>query len=202
MKQNKNHPFEKTLSVNAENISIGLDFSEYISWAEFLLNPRRLRGSDFLMRWSQGVWSEHRLMYSINEQTNFYAVPYGPSSAAPHDNVREFELHFERLDAAGLGKVKKPDLLIFKNSEKDNVDEIIRKSGGVEELPFLKEETMKELISKALVGIECENSLWVAQKMPDFQSKFTSQKRLDGKLGLKNLPYYQPSLLKKKTDSR
>ena len=24
----------------------------------FLVNPRRLRGSDFLMRWAQGRWSE------------------------------------------------------------------------------------------------------------------------------------------------
>lgn len=185
MRQNKNHPFEKILLVEMENLTIKLDYPDYISWAEFLLNPRRLRGSDFLMRWSQGVWSEHRLTQSINEQTNFYAIPYGPSSAAPHDNVREFELYFERLEDAGLGKVKRPDLLIFNKSEKDNIDEIIKKSGGIEELPFLKEDTMRELISKALVGIECENSLWVAQKMPDFQSKFTPQKRLGGKEGLK-----------------
>jgi len=25
---------------------------------DFLINPRRLRGSDFLMRWAQGRWSE------------------------------------------------------------------------------------------------------------------------------------------------
>ncbi len=25
---------------------------------DFVINPRRLRGSDFLMRWSQGRWSE------------------------------------------------------------------------------------------------------------------------------------------------
>lgn len=199
MKQNKNHAFEKALSVTTENISIKLDFPKYVSWAEFLLNPRRLRGSDFLMRWSQGVWSEHRLTKSINEQTNFYAIPYGPSSVAPHDNVREFELYFERLEGAGLGKVKRPDLLIFNKSDRDRVDEIVKSYGGIEELPFLKEDTMKLLISKALVGIECENSLWVGKKMPDFQSELTPQKRLGGKAGLKKAAVL-PTIIIKEED--
>lgn len=92
------HPFERILSIFAEDIVLEFRGFPNLPWDDFLLNPRRLRGSDFLMRWSQGVWSEHRLTQSINEQTKFYAIPYGPSSAAPHDNIRKFELYFESLN--------------------------------------------------------------------------------------------------------
>ena len=123
------HPFERILSIFAEDIVLEFKEFPHLPWDDFLLNPRRLRGSDFLMRWSQGVWSEHRLTQSINEQTKFYAIPYGPSSAAPHNNVREFELYFERLEEAGLGKIKRPDLLIFNKSDKDVVDRIVKSYG-------------------------------------------------------------------------
>lgn len=52
------HPFETALSVQAVDIERLLGLETPIDWLEFWLNPRRLRGSDFLMRWSQGVWSE------------------------------------------------------------------------------------------------------------------------------------------------
>lgn len=50
--------FETVLSVPLEDIEVKLRVCPPIPWADFFLNPRRLRGSDFLMRWSQGVWSE------------------------------------------------------------------------------------------------------------------------------------------------
>ena len=53
------HPFEKILSVSIQEIELELRGIKEISWADFWLNPRRLRGSDFIMRWTQGVWSEH-----------------------------------------------------------------------------------------------------------------------------------------------
>lgn len=40
------------------------------------------------------------------------------------------------------------------------------------------------MLDKALIAVECENSLWVAEKMPDFNTPLKSQKRLNGKLGL------------------
>jgi len=49
------HPFEQVLSVNKEDIALELHGFQQIPWADFWLNPRRLRGSDFLMPWSQGV---------------------------------------------------------------------------------------------------------------------------------------------------
>ncbi len=80
------------------------------------------------MRWSQGVWSEKRLIDSINTTDKFYAIAYGPSSTAPANDVRAFELYFERLEAAGIGYIKRPDLLVFKVSDKSFVDDFVNKS--------------------------------------------------------------------------
>ena len=178
------HLFERVLSVSTENFELELRGIREIDWADFWLNPRRLRGSDFLMRWSQGVWSEKRLIDATNKTGLFYAIPYGPSGTAPTNDVRAFELYFERLDTAGLGNIKRPDLLIFKFIDKPFVDKFIEDIGGEEELPFIMENKLRELISKAIIAVECENSLWVAEKMPDYNTPMKAQKRLGGKLGL------------------
>ena len=178
------HPFERELSVSIADIELELRAIKEIAWADFWLNPRRLRGSDFLMRWSQGVWSEKRLIDAINKTNQFYAIPYGPSGTAPTDDVRAFELYFERLEAAGLGNIKRPDLLVFKISDKPFVDNFLADIGGEEELPFITEVKLQDLIAKAIIAVECENSLWVAEKMPAYNLPMKPQKRLGGKLGL------------------
>lgn len=178
------HPFERVLSVSTEDIELELRGVKEISWADFWLNPRKLRGSDFLMRWSQGVWSEKRLIDATNKTNQFYAIPYGPSGTAPTDDVRAFELYFERLEAAGLGNIKRPDLLVFKIADKQFVDKFLAEIGGEEELPFITEDKLQDLVSKALIAVECENSLWVAEKMPFYNVPMKAQKRLGGKMGL------------------
>ena len=178
------HPFERALSVATEDIELELRGVTEISWADFWLNPRKLRGSDFLMRWSQGVWSEKRLIDATNKTNKFYAIPYGPSGTAPTNDVRAFELYFERLEAAGLGHIKRPDLLIYKIEDKAFVDNFIESIGGEEELPFITEDKLQPLILKAIIAVECENSLWVAEKMPAYNLPMKPQKRLGGKLGL------------------
>jgi hypothetical protein len=178
------HPFERVLLVSKEEIELELCGIKEINWANFLLNPRRLRGSDFLMRWSQGVWSEKRLIDAVAKTNHFFAIPYGPSGTAPTDDVRAFELYFERLEAAGLGNIKRPDLLVFKQIDKNFVDDFVLNIGGEEELPFIKEENLFDLVSKAIIAVECENSLWVSEKMPDFKTPLKAQRRLGGKLGL------------------
>jgi hypothetical protein len=177
------HPFEKILSVSPSDIALELRGLCDIDWADFWLNPRRLRGSDFLMRWSQGVWSEKRLTDAVNQTNGFFAIPYGPSSVAPDHDVRAFELYFERLEAAGLGRIKRPDLLIFKSQEKSFVDSFLAKMGGIGELPFHMESDLQPLIAKSVLAVECENSLWVAEKMPDFGKEMKPQKRMGGQLG-------------------
>lgn len=178
------HPFEKILLVAKDDIDLELRGLRELAWSDFWLNPRRLRGSDFLMRWSQGVWSEKRLIEAITQTDGFFAIPYGPSGTAPTDDVRAFELYFERLEQAGLGNIKRPDLLIFDRSNKTFVDSFLNGIGGYQELPFIPEEALDEFIQKALIAVECENSLWVAEKMPDYGKLLKPQKRLEGKPGL------------------
>jgi len=177
------HPFERVLSISTADIEFEIRGVKEIAWADFWLNPRKLRGSDFLMRWSQGVWSEHRLTDSVNRTNQFYAIPYGPSGTAPDNDVKAFELYFERLEKAGLGNIKRPDLLIFKIADKIFVDKFLTKIGGVEELPFITEDKLQDLIQKAIIAVECENSLWVAEKMPFYNTPMKAQKRLGGKFG-------------------
>lgn len=139
------------------------------------------------MRWSQGVWSESRLVNAINKTGEYFALPYGPSGVAPDEDVRKFELYFERLEEAGLGKVKRPDLLIFRIADKAAILDLVAALGGEEELPFTKEShpDMLRLLSSAVVAVECENSLWRAKLMPDYGSPLKPQKRLNGMPGLR-----------------
>ena len=61
------HLFEKTLCVSLEEIEFQFKRQSLLPWSDFCLNPRRLSGSDFLMRWSQGMWSEERLIQTVLE---------------------------------------------------------------------------------------------------------------------------------------
>jgi len=170
-------------------------------WAEFLLNPRRLRGSDFLMRWSQGIWSEERLTQAVNATGRYFALPYGPSGTAPDNDVRAFELYFERLEKAGLGNIKRPDLLIYRTRDKARIDSAVKVLNGISELPFTPEDdpNMQVLLEHAIIAVECENSLWRAKQMPDYTSPFTPQKRLGGRYGLKKTAVV-PTIIIKEED--
>jgi len=148
------------------------------------------------MRWSQGVWSEHRVIEAVNDTKEFFAVEYGPSGTAPDDDVRAFELYFERLEKAGLGDVKRPDLLIVPNKHRARVEKFIRNLGGKEELPFTPEKELQELLSYSIMGVECENSLWKSKSMPDYGVSLTPQARLGGKLGLKKTAVVPTVILK------
>lgn len=154
------HPFERALSVPMEDIEFFLAGVDTIPWADYLLNPRRLRGSDFLIRWSQGAWSEERLKQAVNATEKYFALPYGPSGTAPDNDVRAFELYFERLEAAGLGRLKRPDLLVFRASERALIEGIVAGLKGTSELPFTSEDdpAMKELLKRAVIAVECETA--------------------------------------------
>jgi len=197
------HLFEQALSVSVENIELELRGHAAVEWSGFLLNPRRLRGSDFLMRWSQGAWSEERIIQAVRDSQEFFAIPYGPSGAAPDDDVRAFELYFERLEAAGLGAIKRPDLLIFEVSDQELVAELVDGIGGIGELPFMPEDNlvMQMLLKKAILAVECENSLWKAAHMPDYGAVLKAQKRLGGKPGLKKNAVL-PTIIVKEEDRK
>lgn len=197
------HLFEHLLSVSVENIEFELRGHTAVEWSDFVLNPRRLRGSDFLMRWSQGAWSEERIIQAVHDSQEFFAIPYGPSGAAPNDDVRAFELYFERLEAAGLGAIKRPDLLIFAAPDRRLVMELVESLGGIGELPFTVENNpmMQALLRNAILAVECENSLWKAARMPDYGAVLKSQKRLGGKPGLRKNAVL-PTIIMKEEDRR
>ncbi len=117
------------------------------------------------MQWSQGRWAEDVVVRAINATGEFWAVPYGPSSVAPSD-PQEMEGYFERLDQAStVGK--RPDLLILPQPDYEAVHRQLD-TVGLENIPFTPEESLKFLLSKALIAVEVENSLWVASQMPDY----------------------------------
>lgn len=157
--------FERFLQTTDTDLDFLLPdlFTQLLCW--FHLNPRYLRGSDFLMRFSQGRWAEDIVARTINATDDWRAVPYGPSSVAPSD-PHEMELYFERLDKAGaVGK--QPDLLILPQDDYEAIrlqlDEI-----GLVNLPFTPEAELDFLRSRAIIAVEVENSLWVAHEMPDY----------------------------------
>lgn len=157
--------FERILQITDVDLDFLLSdvFAQVL--CEFYLNPRYLRGSDFLMRFSQGRWAEDIVVRTINATDDFRAVRYGPSSVAPSD-PHEMELYFERLDKAGaVGK--QPDLLIL---PKDGYEDILPQLDkiGPTNLPFTPEADLNFLRSRAIIAVEVENSLWVAREMPDY----------------------------------
>ncbi|HFE66787.1 MAG TPA: AccI family restriction endonuclease [Chloroflexi bacterium] len=176
--------FEHKLSVSIEELQLQFRGFPPLLWADFWLNPRRLRGSDFLMRWSQGLWSETRFIEAINQSELYFAIMYGPSSVAPSHDVREYELYFERLEEAGLNQLKRPDLLAFRKTDQKHIEKIVEDLGGLAELPFIPEDEMDDLLQPALAAIECENSLWKAQQMPAYGEELRPMRRLGGKPGL------------------
>jgi hypothetical protein len=163
-------------------------------------NRRRLRGADFYMNWAKGAWSELRLREAVDRTGKFFALPYGPSGAAPDHDPREAERYFLRLEEAGLGKLKRPDLLIFQASQKPEIEELVYEIAGtqskavpsagfenaIESLPFVREDDvrMRALLVKSLLAVECENSLWVAKKMPAYGKQMKPMRRLGWKDGM------------------
>jgi len=85
-----------------------------------------------------------------------------------------------------VSDLKRPDLLVFRSREASVVKETIDELKGLSELPFTREDDakMKTLLSRAVLGVECENSLWRAKQMPDYGASLRPQKRLGGKPGL------------------
>jgi hypothetical protein len=60
---------------------------------------------------------------------------------------------------------------------------------------------MKAVLSRALIAVECENSLWRAKQMPDFGAELKPQKRMNGILGLKKSAVLPTVILKEEDRS-
>lgn len=139
---------------------------------DYLVNPRRLRGSDFLMRWSQGRWSEEVVIRAIGETKEFGAIAYGPSTVAP-DDPKELEACFEVMDGI-LKEGKRPDALLYdKSTYQWARKEIEARLGSVDQVGKRPSSEIRDVISKARAALEIENSLWVCEKMPGFGKPFS-----------------------------
>ncbi len=135
---------------------------------------------------------------AVNRLGGFIALPYGPSGVAPDTGVRDFELYFERLEHAGLGKLKRPDLLIIASENAEEVHQVVAQLGGTGELPFTPEDDprMQSILGMAVLAIECENSLWRSRQMPDYGTPLRPQKRLGGQMGLRKAAVVPTIILK------
>jgi len=166
----------------------------YLSPSEidFLINPRRLRGSDFLMRWAQGRWAEEIVIRALNRTKEFGVIPYGPSTVAPEE-PEELELFFEKMDLINQ-EGKRPDLLLYDRATYDWArNEVGRRLGNVEKVAETSSSLLADVISKAIAAIEVENSLWVTEKMPGFGKPFSRYKRGKNKGRLKPAGIAPPS---------
>jgi hypothetical protein len=137
----------------------------------FLINPRRLRGSDFLMRWSQGRWSEDVVLRAINGTSCFGVVPYGPSTVAP-DDPNDLEAFLEKMDVIS-GEGKRPDMLLYDSPTfKWAQSELQRRLGSAAKMAETPSDQLRDIVVRAKAALEIENSLWVTDRMPGYGKPF------------------------------
>lgn len=131
-----------------------------------------MRGSDFLMPWAQGRWSEEIVESALNQTSQFGVIPYGPSTIAPED-PNELELFFEKMDVIAQ-EGKRPDLLLYDKTTFDWAQvELENRLGSVEKMAQTSSGQLRDVIMRARAALEIENSLWVTEKMPGFGKPFS-----------------------------
>lgn len=154
----------------------------------------RPRGSDFLMRFSQGRWSEDRIIEAINSQTKYAAIRYGLSMVGPTDPARWKEHWLQYQDFTAYGK--RPDLLLFKKAVARRVLRDPTTGKPIEDLLTVPDNLVGEIIANAVAGLECENSLWIVRKMPAFEKPRTLR---GGKTGFRKTDII-PTVIVKRED--
>lgn len=168
---------------------------------DFVINPRRLRGSDFLMRWSQGRWSEEIVIRALNQTTQFGVIPYGPSTVAP-DDPQELELFFGKMDAMNW-EGKRPDLLLYdKLTFAWAQTQLEHRLGSIEKMAEAPSAPLRDVIGRARAALEVENSLWVTEKMPGFGKPFSRYTRGKNKGRLKPAGIIPTIIVKQEDISR
>jgi len=148
------------------------------------LKPPRFRGSDFAMRYEQGRWSEDRIIAAINESSTYRALPYGRSAIGPA-NPKELEEYWtEYVKAESVGK--RPDILVLRRDQFEVLEQNLR---DTPDPTVATDAELADVLSVAVCGIEAENSLWVAGKMPDY-----------GTLTITRSKFVAPTIIVKKED--
>ena len=178
--------FELNLQLPTSELIWEFESAEHLAFAEidFLINPRRTRGSDFQMRWAQGRWSEEIAIRALNQTAQFGVLPYGPSIIEPEDPA-EREQFYEKMRPI-FQEGKRPDLLLYdKLTYEWARDEVERHLGTVEQMAAASSVHLRDVVAKAKAALEIENSLWVTEKMPGFGKPFSRYKRGKNKGRLK-----------------
>lgn len=128
--------------------------------------PPQFRGSDFVMRYEQGRWSEDRLIESLKRSGEFIGVPYGRSGIGPKDKekVKEYWKKYVEVE----DDLKRPDILVLPaDAHRKNA----AKWKDLLKDPTIKsDDELRPILDAAVCGLEAENSLWIAEKMPDFKT--------------------------------
>lgn len=80
---------------------------------------------------------------------------------------------------------KRPDLLVFRREDRAAAERLVERIGGEERLPFTNDmdERVQALLDKAILAVECENSLWHASKMPGYGKEMNTRRLAQGKPG-------------------
>lgn len=122
------------------------------------------RGSDFAMRYEQGRFSELRIIDSITASKEYCALPYGRSAVGPKDKgkIAAYFEEFTKLEGEGF---KRPDILVLRRHDFEELQPYIQTLGDT---TLATDEAMQPIFDRSVCAIEAENSLWVAEKMPDF----------------------------------
>jgi hypothetical protein len=178
--------FNSYLQLPTDELAWEIGHIDYLSPERlaYVINPRRLRGSDSLMRWAQGRWSEEIVARTLNESRQFGVLPYGPSTVAPEDPY-ELELFFEKM-AVIAQEGKRPDLLLYDKTIFHAVENTLKQQlGKVERIAETPSSQLRNVIAKAHAALEVENSLWVTERMPGFGKPFSRYKRGKNKGRLK-----------------
>jgi len=149
--------------------------------------PPTMANSEFLTNKEQGDWAEQIVNNAINEfSTDFFAIEYGRSEslAAGEDGFAEFYLEYQKeLNAIG----KRPDLLIFKNSDFPDKNVDIENN---------------EHIRKAVAALEVRSSSFLSERYSEYM-RDRQQRAISKCLGLREiiLTTELGKLLQRKNDS-
>jgi hypothetical protein len=114
------------------------------------------------MNWQRGRWSEDRILEAINATRHYRAVPYGRSAVGPEerDQLPDYWEAYQVVESVG----KRPDILVVPRGNR----ELRRLEMELGDLTLANDDQLLPFLDAAICGLEAENSLWLAQQMPDF----------------------------------
>lgn len=161
--------FGRLFASPAEQSDLRFSGHRPLPWADFRLGSRRLRGGDFLTRWSQKRWAERQVAEAVLRNGRWLPIPFGPNAAASWDDPRSHAAYLERLESAGRGDLARPDLLVAARSEGGEAEGILSEVGGSSELPFLDEDDprMRRLLDLSVLAVAPEATPARAESVVD-----------------------------------